>query len=245
MKDKDSAAFSFKDLLGRLARDFDEDDDDTEYDGKKKKRIKSGLYAKSDEDVAVKQNWPHMKLKSIFSDSVTGFKQLSLAKFVAGEMEIIGACTSVTEKEARIEFLTALMYKAAKVDFRFVLKWYAAWVRSIEQGEKKWGEDFYKVGHDIMMNATPLKTQDTPASGTKERNRSPSPESGGKADKEWFCSGYNRNKCSKSSPHKQKIKGVLREVMHVCATCYLENKGKKNHPECSSACPLFGGNHDE
>lgn len=33
------------------------------------------------------------------------------------------------------------------------------------------------------------------------------------------------------------IKGKMRMAQHICATCWLKDKAKLAHPECSSSCP--------
>ena len=55
----------------------------------------------------------------------------------------------------------------------------------------------------------------------------------------WFCGRYQKNKCTKDSPHSVNIKGVNREVSHIGASCWLQNKVEARHPECSSSFPLF------
>jgi hypothetical protein len=51
----------------------------------------------------------------------------------------------------------------------------------------------------------------------------------------WYCASFQKNKCSKASPHKTVIRGVEREVNNFCATCYRMDKIKSQNPECSSA----------
>ena len=41
----------------------------------------------------------------------------------------------------------------------------------------------------------------------------------------------------RGDPHSATIAGVVREVSHVCATCYQETRAQLRHAECSSACP--------
>jgi len=55
----------------------------------------------------------------------------------------------------------------------------------------------------------------------------------------WYCAQYQKNKCSKQSPHFTLLRGVNREVQHICAVCYRIDKIKSAHPESSAACPHF------
>ena len=58
-------------------------------------------------------------------------------------------------------------------------------------------------------------------------------------DKVWFCSAFQKNNCNLASPHQLNIKGVEREVKHVCAACLIKTKKLANHAELSSVCPLY------
>jgi hypothetical protein len=54
----------------------------------------------------------------------------------------------------------------------------------------------------------------------------------------WFCSKFQRNKCSLKSAHVVTSKGgKTRFAKHICATCWDLDKKELPHPECSSACP--------
>ena len=53
----------------------------------------------------------------------------------------------------------------------------------------------------------------------------------------FYCSHFQRNKCSHTTSHYGKIKGVERFLQQICATCYREDNEKVFHPECSDNCP--------
>ena len=106
----------------------------------------------------------------------------------------------------------------------------------IETGEKKWDDD------TTMLEVRMLIGQ---KSGVKRKshnmyNKTSSATSGydRNDDRAWFCSLYQRNKCShKENEHKMEIRGKERTVQHICASCYRKDKTRLRHPECSSACP--------
>ena len=108
---------------------------------------KSGLHRKASDQVISPQAWPHLSLKLEYSSCDLGFKELTISTFVAGELEIIGNCKNEVEKEARVQFLTALMYDAAQYNFEDILKFYAAWVREVELGNRKWVMILAKSGN--------------------------------------------------------------------------------------------------
>ena len=225
-----------KDLKAFIERFYKEDTE--ESDGKKKK--KSGLYKKASDEVKVPQKWPHLNLGLEYSGRNIGFNDLSLAQFVAGESEIIVQCDDEVEKEARILFLKSLMYDAVSCKFANILNYYAAWVREIELGKHKWGDDFSKVGDNILKRAglpdrEEHKVEASSASSKKRAHKKVV----------WYCSMYNRGKCSKDDPHKQMINNKIREVKHICGACYNSSKEEANHPENSSMCPLYDSDSEK
>ena len=151
------------------------------------------------------------------------FNDLFLPTFVAGELEIIKACTDDKEKSARIAFINTLMY--------------AACLREIELGNKCWGDDYWKIGDQILNRAIFLDSESPKAKYKKGSSVS--------SKNIWFCSTYQNKKCDKNSPHKQWIKGVSRDVSHICAACWLSTKVESKHPEISSACPLRDSDSDK
>ena len=72
-----------------------------------------------------------------------------------------------------------------------------------------------------------------------KKNTRPSSKSNPSSDDEkiWFCSLYQKNKCSNRANHMVVYKGKMRMAMHICATCWLKDKQKLEHPESSTACP--------
>lgn len=220
-------------LLRKLyGKDSDDSEDEEETGKRRKKKDRSGLYKKASDKVKIAQAWPHLSLGQEYSGKILGFNDLRMSQFVAGELEIISHAKDESEKNGRLAFLKALMYDAVGCKYSSILNYYAAWVREIELGKKQWGDDFTKVGDAILKRAA---LPDSGASGGSKK------KTGKKNKIVWYCSAYNRGACSKASPHSssQKINGVLREVAHICATCYMESKTEANHPENSRSCPLF------
>ena len=61
-----------------------------------------------------------------------------------------------------------------------------------------------------------------------------------KEESVFYCSHFQRIKCTHANSHYGKIKGVDRFVQHICATCWREDNKKSFHPECSENCPFQG-----
>ena len=194
-------------------------------------RIDKVLNFKSSDCVKNKQKYPHSELRFEFVNESIEFNDLDINLLVAGELEIITGTSSKTERNGRLEFLKRLMYLASYYEFSIIRNLYAAVLREVELGHKTWNSDFQYMENTILTRQKPKKQAN--ASGAKNRQGSTSQDS----VQVWFCTLYNRNKCSNTSPHTVTIKGKLRLVKHICATCWKTDHKELNHPECSSACP--------
>ena len=102
--------------------------------GKQSKRSKkSGLFEKSSDAVKFPHVWPHSALQFEFVSDSVSFMSLEPTTFVAGELEIImSRRIEASEKVDRLKLMKKLMYFASIYECQALLKFYAAWVRSIE-----------------------------------------------------------------------------------------------------------------
>ena len=159
------------------------------------------------------------------------FKELTFRLFVAGELEIIsGEDLTTEEKQGRLKLLKKIVYYSSTYEFEGLKAYYAAWLRDIELGLRKWSDDPHEIESAILTKHL-LKSKSQPF---KKGNMQAANQN---TDRVWFCSLYQRNKCSHKSSHLQVIKGKQRMATHICATCWQKDKKKLEHPECSSACP--------
>ena len=101
-------------------------------------------------------------------------------------------------------------------------------MRQIETGAKTWKDTPDNLEVPLLSKYVKQEFDKKHSFGAKKET---------KTHTLWYCSLFQKNKCSKTSPHKILIRGVEREVNHFCATCYRLDKLKSHHPECSSACP--------
>ena len=109
--------------------------------GKSKKR-RSGMVKKASDDVVNPQIWPHSLLQYEYVSKSTKYQDLDFRLFVAGELEIITSSKiKQTEKEARLALLKKIVYYSGIYQWKALLEFYAAFVRSIETGQKKWKDD--------------------------------------------------------------------------------------------------------
>ena len=189
---------------------------------------KSGLHKTRHDSVKKPQSWPHLNLGQEYHTQEIRFYDLSLPQFVAGELEIIMLCAESKEKEGRLDFLKTLMYEAEHSSTRYVLNWYACWLREIESSCKEWGDDYRVVKRgifrDVYMPPDEVKRDKVNQCSKK---------------KFLFCHGFQKGVCRKKSQHWMRIEGVYKEVFHVCATCWLVSKVQADHRKDSESCPLY------
>ncbi|CAG2190957.1 unnamed protein product [Mytilus edulis] len=111
-----------------------------------------------------------------------------------------------------------------------ILDFYAALLRQIEIGKKTWNDDPQVLESAVLTgNILPLEFR----SSTKKSLKNQASKSCS-----WFCYKYQRSKCEeKTSPHSATIRGVVRTVHHICASCLQKDGTQQSHPECSDKCP--------
>ena len=195
---------------------------------KNKRKVKSNMVAKASDDVVNPQTWPQTSLQYEYINKSISFQDLDFKLFVAGELETIGLkkITS-TERKGRLSLLKKIVYYSSIYTWKALLDFYAAFVRQIELGKKTWKDDPVDI-------EVPLLSKHVKQDYGKKSNY---PKKDLKAPSVWYCAAFQRNKCTKSSPHNTNIRGTDREVHHICAACYRIDKVKSGHPECSPACP--------
>lgn len=177
------------------------------------------------------QFFPHNYLQFEYVNKDLKFKQLNFKQFVAGELEIISNfCKNKSEKEGRLRLLQKVSYFSSVYQWSAILDFYAAWLRQIEIGKKTWNDDPQVLESAVLTgNILPLEFR---SSTTKSLKNQASKSS------TWFCYKYQRSKCEeKTSPHSATIRGVVRTVHHICASCLQKDGTQQSHPECSDKCP--------
>ena len=208
--------------------------EDTDSTSKKKKRHKkkkkskskkSGMTKKASDKVLYPQVWPQSFLQYEFVSEKTKFENLDMKMFVAGELEIIlsGTVTSC-ECKGRLKLLKKIMYYANVYEWKGLLMYYAAWVRRIEMGLNTWSDDSANIETPMLAKHVLKKKADKTSLS--------------KSDQIWWCADFNNNKCSYSTKtHQKTVKGHMRTVNHICATCWRKDSKQLGHPETSAACP--------
>jgi hypothetical protein len=213
----------------------DNSDSSSESEGgkskKKKKKIKSGIRTKASDQVKTQLLWPQFALQYEFVNDSVSFKDLDITLFIAGELEIITS-KGISEKEnvGRLNLLKNITYYCNIYSWKGLLSFYAAWLRKIELGQKTWKNDSSSIEVPILTQYVQTKSKISNTTFKLTEN---------KDDQVWFCSLYNRNRCTSKGVHNTFIKGQQRSVQHICAVCWEKDKKQLNHPECSNSCPNF------
>ena len=218
-----------------------ESDNRSDKQRRHKSKRKSGIKSKASDSVVDPQKYPHAYLRFEFVNNSLEFDDLDLNMFVAGELEIISQkSTPPKEMSARLELLKRLMYLNRAFDFSVLKSLYAAILREVELGYRKWGEDFHYIETAVLASSNSIKSK--PKSSYSEGFRPKSDFSKGSTspksdERSWFCSKFQRNRCEFKESHVLNVKGKMRLAKHICAFCWQKDKKELKHPECSSACP--------
>ena len=157
------------------------------------------------------------------------FHQLNYEQFLAGELTTIIGCENPDEKEGRIELLQriTLWRLRANVAWSQVRNVYAHVIRKVENQEIGWFTDWDRFERHIYDKiVTNLKAEKAKRASNTGKTV-------------LFCKAYQcQEGCPKESPHLVKFPNGFKQVQHICANCWLNDRTKRKHPEYSPECPL-------
>ncbi|CAC5397559.1 unnamed protein product [Mytilus coruscus] len=151
------------------------------------------------------QDCPQSKLQLEYANKKIKFEDLKFHQFVAREIKIIVSCKNDKEKNGRLTLLKKTSYYYELYDWKALLPFYAAWIRRVESGQNKWSDDTADI-------ETPLL-----ATVVRSRQKKVSKKSASivKATSVWFCSNFQKKKCSFSGAHDKVIKGVTSNLFET------------------------------
>ena len=193
--------------------------------------IKSGINAKPTSSVREQLKYPHFSLGQVsgYIGQNVQFHQLTYDQFVAGELTTIINSEDPAEQIGRTELLqhVALWKLRSNVTWQQIRSTYEHVIRRIENQEIGWDTDWERYEKHIY-DKVPTKVEKSRAISKTANN----------GDIVWFCKSYQRpDGCNRNSPHVAKVSGVMRQVHHICATCWYKEKASKPHSESSAECP--------
>ena len=101
-----------------------------------KSKLKSGKYVKTNVNIQIQEQWPHMSVLRKYSKRV-GFEKLEFDAFVAGETRTILAMKDRHAAQGRLDFLSKIAHWLCRSkDWGLVRGLYEAVLESIELGEE-------------------------------------------------------------------------------------------------------------
>ena len=197
------------------------------------RRIKSGINAKPTSSVKMQLTYPQFSLGQVsgYIGQNVKFHYLTYEQFIAGELTTIITCSDPIEAEGRVQLLqrVSLWRLRSNVSWQQVRQAYAHILRRIENQEIDWTADWDRYEKHIYDRVLPI-------GGKTEKRRSVTTSS--QQDSTWFCKLYQKTEgCNKDSPHMARIGNTTKQVQHICAACWLKDRVKRGHPECSNDCP--------
>ena len=109
-----------------------------------------------------------------------------------------------------MSLLKKIVYYSNIYQWKALLDFYAGFLRQIETGVKTWKDNPGDLEVPLLAKYVKQDYSKKTSSSFKQDFKTPIA---------WYSASFQKNKCSKASPHKIVIRGVQREVNHFCATC--------------------------
>ena len=197
---------------------------------------RSGLVARSTDQVRFPQTWPHVALQDEFFQQSLEFKDLDFRLFVAGELEIATSPDiSDRERTGRLMLLKQLAYLNGAHHWNILKNIYLTVVRKIELGSLDWGSSFLSeiqwilTKHTVTQPArsqpptrnTNYTVQNTGYTGQKTRD----------TESRLMCFDYNKGACAFREAHYINTKNGRQEwVRHGCSKCWRKDTVYREHP---------------
>ena len=195
----------------------------------KQGKARSGMLDRATTNIQQKQVWPQQNLGEDWADEDVEFKQMRFEHLVAGESRTIETCADPAEILGRLRLLRRTAYlKLRGYDWNLIRKMYAAILTSIETKEYSWDSNFDRF-ETILYRKVAIQ------------HRPNLPDSRHQESRKRFCRDYNKDGCTKNSPHpvwfRSGPNAVKRMVYHFCTACLIRDRQQREHPEGHQECP--------
>ena len=209
-----------------------------EYSSRSPKRgqaIRSGINARPESSVCEQHTYPQFSLGQLsgYIGQILDYHKLTYEEFMAGELMTIKTARDPTEKVGRLDLLSniAQWRLRSNVSWPQVRSAYATILRKVENREIDWEADWERQERHIYDKVAPVQTK-------IQRNTRTTNTSSTGNEVVWFCRNYQKiDGCPKDSPHGGRVGNTFKQLYHICAACWLKDKIKNTHPECSTECP--------
>ena len=101
-----------------------------------------------------------------------------------------------------------ISYDYELYNWKALLQFYTAWIRRIESGQNKWSDDSVDIETPLLASSVRPK-QNKLNRGASNMTKSPIV---------WFCSDFQKKRCSFSGSHDKVVKVVTRHLKHICVS---------------------------
>ena len=105
-----------------------------------------------------------------------------------------------------------------------MLQFYTAWIRRIESGQNKWSDDSVDIETPLLASSVRPK-QNKLNRGASNMTKSPIV---------WFCSDFQKKRCSFSGSHDKVVKVVTRHLKPICVS---QDTKQLPHADSDPSCP--------
>ena len=119
------------------------------------------------------------------------------------------------KKTGRIKLLKKISYYTELSEWKGIKKLYAHIIRQTENGLSAWSQDFSGVETPLLIKYVKTDKARKPFYVNDDKKVTQ------RDDTVFYCSHYQRRKCSQNSSHNGKIKAVERYLQHIFATCCI------------------------
>ena len=192
--------------------------------------MKSGKYVKTNVNIKVQEQWPHMNVMRKYSRRVV-FDALEFDAFVAGEMKTILQMGDRQAAQRRLEFLCKIAHWQCRAkDWTLIRGLYEAVIESIELREETWRKDFSHY-ETMVPCAQRVETREKERVDSKRKDKS----------EVYWCKNFQKGTCQEKSPHMVLMKPDKPPVpvIHCCAFCLQKENKRSDHAEVD--CPAKKG----
>ena len=183
-----------------------------------------------------KVEWAHENLGpryNIIGDDEMSFYDLDLRLLCAGEINICASKNiSDVERNARFELLSDILFNSGYYQWNAILRFYAAVLTRIQDGELKWGDSYQRMEQMLLMPFPLSRASDQKGNGSGRRTRDP--------DRPIYCQEFQADRCLHGGDHQGKFYGETVTLRHCCMTCLKEDGKVLDHPASSENCPHNG-----
>ena len=198
----------------------------------------------SESDGGSNVKWPNENPRyNNFGKSDTKYRNLDFRTLVAGEMNIC-CMNGITQSErgARLRLLGDIVFNAGYYQWQAILKFHAAILSEIKNGNMQWGDCYSKLEQQMLMPFPIGKKNDKKrgnSPGNQRRGRDNEHNGGHTEEKVVYCGEYQNRNCQHTNNHSGQFFGQTTQMLHICAACWRRNKVKAQHPSASPDCPHY------